>query len=416
MKKSAVIIALLLIMLLSAGCGILYDVDDMLVNPALSVQEKEIMKAVNSLSDDEVVLKYPLSGDSRLPIMFFDLDGDSAEEAVAFYSIPSESVFSGLAVLEQEKESWLLAGCIEGSGPEISSVRVLSGGNGECFILVCWSSGNRDQKLASYHYGSGGLIPGIEDNCSEVITRDFDGDGVEEICYISSDDENFYIKFIEGLSLDEPVYSQCRLSNRTMAVSQLSSGQLYDGCSALFVDEATLDEKKQTEIFTLHPEEGISALVMGDRVSGLTQRPYRSPSCHIIPASQFMSVPAASVPFDGIIDPECWTYWYGFSSDNIEFSGLSLSSADYRFDIFVPDEWALLYHSEQDPEDAAQFNIVTNEGEKLFSLKVLYVGDSSDPDFDGYRLLQQSVNFKYYYSSSCDFSDLGFILRNFVCY
>ncbi len=415
MKKASAIILLLFTIAVFTGCGIESEIDDLLVNPSLSGEQKKIMDVVDSLSEGDVILKYPLSGDSRLPIIFFDLDRDGADEAVVFYSIPSGSVFSGIAVLEKENGVWFLSDNLEGAGPDASSVRFLPGDSGDYFLLVCWSSGNREQILTSYYYGKDGLVSGIEENCADFIIRDFDSDGIEEICYISTLNDDWFIKYIEGLSLDELIYSQCILSSRTMAISQLLSGQLYDGTAALFIDEATLEEKKQTEIFVFPSEQGISPAYIGGKYLDLTLRPYKSPSCHSIRSNQSISVPSTSVPFDDVLYADAWTYWYGFSMDNVEFSALSLSNSDYRFDLLVPDDWALENYVDQETGDGTLFRILSNDGKNLFELKVQYIGDTEPAD-DDYHLLEQSVYFKYYYRSSCDFSDLGYIIRNFVAY
>ena len=73
MKK---ITALLLVLLLLAGCSAAGDVETLLRAPQLSGESAALQKALNNYLGGSATLKYPASGDFLSPFAFGDWDGD----------------------------------------------------------------------------------------------------------------------------------------------------------------------------------------------------------------------------------------------------------------------------------------------------------------------------------------------------
>ena len=97
LKKIA---ALLLVLVLLAGCSAAGDVETLLRAPQLSGESAALQKALNNYLGGSATLKYPASGDFLSPFAFGDWDGDGTDEAAVLYTTDTTSSNVWLAVLE----------------------------------------------------------------------------------------------------------------------------------------------------------------------------------------------------------------------------------------------------------------------------------------------------------------------------
>lgn len=111
-KKILSVIALSAIMATASGCTPLnLNSDELMHPPKTSVDEQRIMELISKTSGDNYTLKYPENGTNRSAIIMKDIDGDSQDEAVAFYqtSTLSETTLHML-VMYEDAEGWKSAG------------------------------------------------------------------------------------------------------------------------------------------------------------------------------------------------------------------------------------------------------------------------------------------------------------------
>ena len=199
LKKKGMIIILLTIMMLSS-CRI--SVEDFLVAPSLEKDQTSIKEAIEGLSAERTVLKYPGAGDWRSPIHFIDLDCDGVDEAIVFYRVSAEGINTRIAVLERDDfGEWSINSEIEGAGSDIGNITTIEMKSiDEVYLLVEWSSVNmEEQRLAVYRYYDGILSAGLEEGCLDYIVGDLDGDSVIEFCYITGmvPGEPFKLRYLD---------------------------------------------------------------------------------------------------------------------------------------------------------------------------------------------------------------------------
>ena len=154
MKK---ITALLLVLLLLAGCSAAGDVETLLRAPQLSGESAALQKALNSYLGGSATLKYPASGDFLSPFAFGDWDGDGVDEAAVLYTADTTSSNVWLAVLEPSGESgWRVSQAIEGMSSEVESFSAASLKDADSKqLLTGYISPQGDQYLAVYQLRSG---------------------------------------------------------------------------------------------------------------------------------------------------------------------------------------------------------------------------------------------------------------------
>ena len=95
-KKLTILVSVIAIVL--SGCRL--QVEDLLKAPTPTSDQLRILEEIKSEIGENVVLRYPLSGNRRAPIQMIDLDGDGMLEAVVFYTIQSESPLPNISVLK----------------------------------------------------------------------------------------------------------------------------------------------------------------------------------------------------------------------------------------------------------------------------------------------------------------------------
>ena len=141
MKKLRIPALLLCLCILLSGCSFRLDSIDDLISPvALSGDNADVQQAVDEYCKSGYSLKIPSGGDYTTSFIFYDLNNDGINEAVAFYE-PSDSVGTvNMAVISKSSDGWQVVDNIKGGGSDIICVDFCDVNNDSLpEILVCWS-------------------------------------------------------------------------------------------------------------------------------------------------------------------------------------------------------------------------------------------------------------------------------------
>ncbi len=176
------IISLVIMALFLTGCSINANSDniiELLSSPKLSENESEIVSAITSYTQADVVLKYLKEGDNISPIQYIDINADSQEEAIVFYVAPSSSGYVRMAVLSDDDGVWSVVDDLEGFGSEVLNVSNIqfdkSKGNQ---LLVTYTFSNTLEKMVTvYYYEDGHFENSYSQLCQSYIVSDVTRDG-----------------------------------------------------------------------------------------------------------------------------------------------------------------------------------------------------------------------------------------------
>ena len=151
-KMRIVTVFLLLVALFSlGGCKFSVLSADKLLRPPKS--GAEIEDAIEKFAGESIVLKNPVSSstDYSSSITLVDLDYDTTEEAVAFYSTISNETSVHMNILKRIGDEWVSIGDFSGYGSNIESLsfRNLSQGINQYDIVTTWSY--IDSKVMTIH-------------------------------------------------------------------------------------------------------------------------------------------------------------------------------------------------------------------------------------------------------------------------
>ncbi len=420
MKRAIALFAALVCAASLAGCAGDFTIEDMLAAPALTADQSSVLAAIDGYSQEKTVLKYPASGDRRAPIQFVDLDGDIVNEAVVFFSVPSEDVYAKLAVMKKVEGDWRIMSVMNGSCTDVETISIIRlGDNAGRFLLVEWSSTNSSEhQITAYHFSKGELYLGFEEACSDILVYDIDGDGVREFVYITPGTafEPFLLKYVD--SSGPAVLAQAseyELSGDMISSISLSAGTLLDGRQAVFVDE-NIGERQKTEVFTLEGGGLVPVgLDEGYDIGEISTRAADSLSSTPVFGGSRVYIPSEQPPTEEILQPERWTYWYSIREGEIVYAGATYIVADYGIALAVPDDWLTHVTVRSSVLEKRVVELYDNDaGEMRLRLKILEIGEDAERYIDeGYALMTQSGAYRYYIRLYGEQSDLAFIKSNF---
>ncbi len=254
MKK---LLALLLAMMTAAltGCSFIsFNVDELLSAPVITDEQKAIYSALIARSGRSISLEYPQTGENRSAFILENIDGDSDEEALAFYSYSDDDDVR-MCILDRDAEgNWVAVFEVEGHGNSVDRVYI-NNVNGIIDINVGYGNyGYGESTLAIYRYVGDRVVPFYQGNYSVLEIQDMNGDGLVEIIMVSklgSYTEVTVINNTDGINYDT---SKAKLSGFVASIAGHSIGKLDDTHNILYLDVMDETGYIYTEILYMNDE------------------------------------------------------------------------------------------------------------------------------------------------------------------
>ncbi len=187
--------------LILSGCSfdLAASVDNLISPISPGGENSEVQNALSVFCNDSYTLKSPASGEYTTPYIFYDLNSDGENEALAFYEPSGTSGLVNMALIVNDSDNtWNVADNIEGEGADVYSVEfddLNSDGIEE--IIVMWDMiSNSTSHIFSCYFqnsddGEYSLVnSGISLNINNYVCTDIDLDGQNEIITFSIDSAN----------------------------------------------------------------------------------------------------------------------------------------------------------------------------------------------------------------------------------
>ncbi len=244
MKKIKIVLVILSLSLLLSGCNnfrLANSIDDLISPISPSGDNAGVQNAVDEYCKSGYLIKIPSNGDYTTSFIFYDLDGDKQEEAIAFYEPSADRGTANLAVLKKTNSKWNVVESIKGDGSDVRSVDFCDVNNdGFSEILVCWSviSKSNSYKFNVYTQVEEKNSTSLKSICKPVSAGDF-------ICTdINEDKVNEVVVFNIGSAAQSPtaeLYSfadnskkllgKTKLDNTIISFEHITSGMTDEGMS-----------------------------------------------------------------------------------------------------------------------------------------------------------------------------------------
>lgn len=197
MKKIRLVLLVLILSLLLTSCSsfrLSTSIEDLISPVSPSGDNAGVQGAVDEFCKSGYLIKIPSSGDYTTSFIFRDMDGDSKDEAFAFYESNSQRGTASIALLKKDNRKWVVVDNITGEGADVRSVDFSDiNGDGREEILVCWSliSKSSNYKLCAYNINQTDdsfKLKAISNpiTAGDFVCADLNNDGVNEAVVFSA--------------------------------------------------------------------------------------------------------------------------------------------------------------------------------------------------------------------------------------
>lgn len=243
-KKSALIMCLAVILLCMSLCGcspFTREADSLLIAPKLTGELQPVQEALEKSISGKYSFKFPASGETKSAITLVDLDGDSVNEAVAFYSTSVDNtVTMHVSVLGSVDGIWscfateeIVAGGVE----RVHFVDTDSDGTKE--IVVGWNVyGAVDKTVSVYDYTGKTLMTLIEEPYTTFVLCDLDNGFSTDILtvYLDQAAVSVYAKYFDITARGVAQLGVCTLDPNVTAYYDPLLVKMSDGRYCLYID------------------------------------------------------------------------------------------------------------------------------------------------------------------------------------
>ena len=439
--------ALSLCLTLSSCNGFDPVLENLMSPPRLTAGQKEIEEALSAAAvTANPILKYPKSGDYRSAFVFYDLDQDGDEEAIAFYATDSND-YTRACLLDRDPSGQWYSPCeIAGADKDIDFIAFANiSGRSSPDIVIGWSNPDEEKMtLGVYTYDTlkgsrphlNSLLSHSEDvSFNRYLISDLDNDGLDDIFLLTHNTNSSWIKMVSYIGYNVGVTDDLPLSDSIVQFAGAAAGRLFptDGRLCIFIDELLAGNELVTEVFTMEAgsltpvifqemeqpgpdpvtEESRPSLYEQTRRSNtVSSGEPPAPVCMDVDGDSVVEIPTAR-PLPGYEDRVSdeseriyLTEFHRFSEDALErvFAGAFNRQAGYRVEF--PPEWIDTVTVVNQIENGEWIFIVYNDtlrrplealSGELARIRVVSTSDYQDKFLESYiRLCEPRGAFSYY--------------------
>lgn len=323
LAKGVLLCCALLLLLLLTACSPGRDMEEFMALPKLPQEYLELQQVMDGLQAEGAAFSAPVSGSYRQPVQFYDVNGDGAEEALAFFRMAGERPLK-IYIFIRSGSRYETAAVVEGDGASIESVTYTDmDGDGWTELVVGWGMDAELKMLTVYSLKAFQVSPIANADYTQYTVGDLNGDGHGELLLVrlGDGDKNGAAELI-GVSRDgETVNASSRLSAGMESVSRLTCAPLLDRKTALFV-EGGVPGGLVTDVF-LYENDALRNITLGTdefsqgtfRSSSVGLRDMNGDSVPEIPIPR--ALPAQGETVYRVLD------WYAFNSRGVRQLQLS---------------------------------------------------------------------------------------------
>ena len=141
-KKAMALLLCIIMVLFCSGCSLnFFSVESLLSPPSQSGKNGEVEKAFKKLMAEKTIqLRTPQSGDYQTAFVLFDINGDSQEEAIVFYTDSAIDTSVRMSFMECINDTWMICADVKGAGSNVFDLSFSDMDNDGIYeILVGWS-------------------------------------------------------------------------------------------------------------------------------------------------------------------------------------------------------------------------------------------------------------------------------------
>ena len=248
-------IACLSIVLLLSSCSFNLGIEGLMLPPRLTDEQNEIYAALQRVTDSNIKLKYPRTGDYRSAFVLVNLDDDIEDEAVVFYeeTLPGAKDSSlRINILDKEGGKWKSVYKIEGTGTDIDKAIFSTLGSGdETYMIIGFSTLGQSEKIVKvYRYSDLVSGPVYEGTYSVMEVLDIDDSGTSEIVLISGNtaSQTASARLLQRTDNGIEITHEVDMDTKATDYINVTRGKLSEEKLGLFIDSDRGTNLTTTEV------------------------------------------------------------------------------------------------------------------------------------------------------------------------
>lgn len=395
--------------LVLSGCSfrLASSVDELISPVSPQGDDADVQNALSSFVSGGYSLKTPSAGDFTTAYSFFDVDGDSAEEAVVFYEAEITPGKSSMAVIDKVGGKWTVVYNINSEYSDVYSISFSDlTGDGVNEFIVLWDVISNSVNHVLYVYaqnlsGEYSLSPiGSELTVNNCITVDMDLDTVNEMLA-------FTIESGDSVSSTATLYEYSLNGRETLGRTKLDGHISYYSDIQYNVDEdrvyiyADAVKSDGTQMLTevIYWSDYYDTIISPfySYSNGTTSSTVRSSmiSCDDVDDDGIIEIPT-DVQMDGIPSDVKAVEWNKYNDSVLVTACYSLVVQKDQYQLIIPDEYfdeiKVLYSPE-----SSLLTVTDDNDNSLFSvmcvLKAHYNPSSSA--YKGFSEIDESSGYVY---------------------
>ena len=414
-KKWRMLLLAAALPLVLCGCMMSASVDDLYALPQLPEEYKALSARLSEVLALGAEYAPPQAGSNLPQVQMVDLDGDGADEALAFFRVSSEEKPLKIYIFRAVGDDYQQAAVIEGSGTAIHSVRYEDlDGDGVREILVSWRVGADVQSISVYAVQDLEPVRLMSAPYARYEVVDLDGDDDLELVVLRSDDTGTGLSLADYYDWDSgksglELQSTARLSAPVASLQGMQPGKLLGGETAVFVTSRVTggdDTSKALTDILLYRQQELANIVLSDD-TGVSTQIFRYLNSQIQP-TDITGNGATAVPRPAQLasesrESEYWKiYWHNYRADGSdEQEAITYHNVSDGWYLLIPKTWDRRFTVRQVNASATvhatEFYSVRGQtvGEKLMTIYTLTGTDreaqAAKPDRSMLRLQGETI-------------------------
>lgn len=381
--KRVILVAMSLIVCVFcfSGCNfMLGETDSLLRSPEPQGSLGEISEALESSVNKKFILKTPKSGEWRTAFVMQDLDGDSTDEAVAFYSTTTDDGSDlHLSVINDDNGDWKVHTDFVLGGTDIERVEFCDlDGDGSTEMAVAWSIyGAPETRLTVLSPAKKDNFTLFEGSYTDFCIFDAAKSKGDELFLLTTDihDKTTHCSMLYGEEKLREADSVA-LSGSVASVKKFHKTEI-DGSPALLIDAATLEGGYFTEIVMIRGNSLTAPLSQGGGKANVITGRYQPLICGDVNGDKTLEIPCMTVlPNGGNSEATLYlTEWKSFTEGKLVTMEKSVVSKLMQYKLRVNADWqgkfTCVYSEENDGLDLYLYGAKKGLGKKVLSLSAV---------------------------------------------